>query len=121
MFNDKSEILLVRENVPSRKGWGIPGGQTNRNELIEEASIRETFEETGVKSEFIELIGIRELSNFRFKSSEIYFLALLKAKTYQLNIDKNEIIEAKWAGKVSFRGFLKGFINELIGGSQEYY
>ena len=94
-------MLLVRENVPTRKGWGIPGGQVNRNELIEEAAKRETFEETGVRTDFLEVIGIRELSNFRFHTAEIYFLSLLKAKSSELNIDKNEILEAKWMGKVS--------------------
>lgn len=93
-------MLLVRETVPERKGWGIPGGQANRNELIQESCEREVWEETGIKANFIELLGIRELNNFRFNSSELYFLSFLQAQNTDFNIDPFEILEAKWATKV---------------------
>ena len=91
--------------MPSRKGWGIPGGQANKNELIHTASEREVFEETGIKSEFIEILGLREIDNFRFEASEIYFLSLLKAKSDKIDIDPDEILEGKWATKVVFITF----------------
>lgn len=93
-------MLLVRENLPSREGWGIPGGQANFNELAHQGAMREVFEETGIETEFLELLAFRELNNFRFGSSEIFFLSLLKAKNKEFNIDKHEILEAKWAKKV---------------------
>ena len=114
VFNEKKEMLIVRENLPSRKGWGIPGGQSNRNELIHEACVREIFEETGVKSQFIELLGIREISNFRFKSSEIYFLSYLRAINTDLHLDTDEILEAKWGKKVYYIKIVI-FIKKYIG------
>ena len=70
------------------------------NEFANEAAQREVFEETGIKTEFIELLGIREVNNFRFQASEIFFLSLLRAINTDFQIDKYELLEAKWAKQV---------------------
>ena len=62
--------------------------------------MREVFEETGIRTEFVELLGIRELSNFRFGCSEIFFLSHLRALNTDFNICKYEILEARWFDKV---------------------
>jgi len=49
--NEKSEILLLRrsENSHSNPGkWDLPGGKLNRREPLEEAAVREVWEETGI-------------------------------------------------------------------------
>jgi len=45
VFNDKNEILFIRRN----KKWDLPKGKIEKGETYEEAAIRETEEETGVK------------------------------------------------------------------------
>jgi ADP-ribose pyrophosphatase YjhB (NUDIX family) len=44
----------------------IPGGAIDSGEDIADAAIREVFEETGVKTEFVTMLSFRHLHNFRF-------------------------------------------------------
>jgi 8-oxo-dGTP diphosphatase len=49
--NEKDEFLLLRrsENSHSNPGkWDLPGGKLIRGELLEEAVVREVWEETGI-------------------------------------------------------------------------
>lgn len=45
--NDK--YLIVKPTGGTTKGWGIPKGKRDPGELILDAAIRETYEETGLK------------------------------------------------------------------------
>lgn len=45
VFNDKREILFIRRNSK----WDLPKGKVEKGETYEEAAVRETIEETGVK------------------------------------------------------------------------
>lgn len=46
VFNDKKEILFIRRNGK----WDLPKGKIEKKETHQEAAIRETEEETGVKN-----------------------------------------------------------------------
>ena len=48
--NNKGEVLFIYRN----NKWDLPKGKAERNETIEETSIREVEEETGVKGLTIE-------------------------------------------------------------------
>jgi 8-oxo-dGTP pyrophosphatase MutT (NUDIX family) len=45
VFNDKKEILFIYRNSK----WDLPKGKVEKGETYEEAALRETIEETGVK------------------------------------------------------------------------
>ncbi len=45
VFNAKKEILFIRRNSK----WDLPKGKVEKGETFEEAAVRETMEETGVK------------------------------------------------------------------------
>ena len=48
-FEDKMQLLLVeRRNEPFKGKWCLPGGFVNIDEELEEAVVRELFEETGL-------------------------------------------------------------------------
>jgi 8-oxo-dGTP diphosphatase len=51
-------IVLQRRNKEPKKGyWVLPGGFVDRGETLEEAAIREFFEETGLQSQINCLLG----------------------------------------------------------------
>ena len=56
IFNDLGEVLLERRS--DNGFWGLPGGAVEIGESVEEAIIREVFEETGLRVTVERLIGI---------------------------------------------------------------
>ena len=50
-------VLLQRRSIWSHQGgtWGLPGGARDSHETPEQAAIRETYEETGVRPDQVEL------------------------------------------------------------------
>jgi len=53
------KILLVKRRIPPFIGkFAFPGGHLKYGESVEDCAIRETFEETGVKVEPKEILGV---------------------------------------------------------------
>ncbi len=53
---DENRVLLQRRK--DNRLWGVPGGSLEPGESLEEAAIRETFEETGLVIEKMALFGV---------------------------------------------------------------
>lgn len=54
-----SHILLLRRGVNPQKGkWAMPGGYVDRGETVEAAAVRETSEESGIKTKIQRLLGV---------------------------------------------------------------
>lgn len=51
-----SILLIERKNKPF--GWALPGGFIDYGETVEQGAVRELLEETGIKAEKIELLGV---------------------------------------------------------------
>ncbi len=58
LLNNKNELLLVAKK--EHMEWFTPGGRVEPGESIEQAAIRETYEETGLSVEILKLVYIRE-------------------------------------------------------------
>ncbi len=54
--NSRGEILMQLRS--DTKDWGLPGGSLEIGEKVEEAAKRELWEETGLKAEDAELMGV---------------------------------------------------------------
>ncbi len=53
------ELLLVRRNhAPALGRWAFPSGFVDAGEVVEDAALREVFEETGVTARLDGLIGV---------------------------------------------------------------
>lgn len=56
--------------------WGIPSGYLEPNEPIAKGTEREFLEETGMRSQFAYMLGLREI--YGELGSEYYFVNLLR-------------------------------------------
>ncbi|MFW9826349.1 MAG: NUDIX domain-containing protein [Candidatus Thorarchaeota archaeon] len=54
----KDLVLIRRKNPPFQGELALPGGFVDIGETIEEACIREAYEETNIKIKLIKLIGV---------------------------------------------------------------
>jgi ADP-ribose pyrophosphatase YjhB (NUDIX family) len=58
-ITDAGELVLLRRGIePGRGRWAQPGGFLEIDETVHEAAIRETLEETGLRIEPGEIIGL---------------------------------------------------------------
>jgi 8-oxo-dGTP diphosphatase len=55
---DGGIVLVKRGSPPHQEEWSLPSGFVEADESAEEAALREAEEETGLKIEIIELIGV---------------------------------------------------------------
>ena len=84
IVNPKREILLVlRKNEPKKGMWGLPSGFAEVNETIEEASLRELKEETGISGIVLRLLDTR--SHFNEFYGDLIWV------TYEVNWTGGEI------------------------------
>ena len=92
IINSKNELLLVKRNIAPNIGkWSFPSGFVDSGEILEEALIRETMEETGVKINVEKLLG-----TYSTKDEQIVFIAYLaNTKSTKITINQ-EVQEARF-------------------------
>jgi ADP-ribose pyrophosphatase YjhB (NUDIX family)/ribosomal protein S18 acetylase RimI-like enzyme len=55
---DGGVVLIKRKNRPHKDEWTLPSGFVEADESAEEAAVREAEEETGLKVEIVEMLGV---------------------------------------------------------------
>jgi len=59
---ENGKILLVKRAFdPGAGKWSVPGGLVERGEKLSEACVREAEEETGLKTQVLELINVFDM------------------------------------------------------------
>jgi len=97
-YNNKLKILLIQQKFGSSANkWALPGGFVKDNETLEHAVIRELYEETGVKTNYLEqLYTFGEINrDERARIITIAYIALINPKNYSLSAD-TDAKDAKW-------------------------
>lgn len=105
VINDKNEVLVVQEKycAPQFVGlWKIPTGFIVESEEIFTGAVREVKEETGVDTEFLEVVAFRHVHNVAFEKSDLFFICMLKPVSTHIMVDDHEIQAAKWMPLVEF-------------------
>lgn len=55
----RGRIVLIKRRANPFKGyWALPGGHVNNKESVENATVREAGEETGLNVKILDLIGV---------------------------------------------------------------
>lgn len=58
--------------------------------------MRETLEETGIRTEFVSLISFRHTHAYTWGIDDLYFACLLQPLNIDIQANPNEIAAAKW-------------------------
>ncbi|RVX15593.1 Nudix hydrolase 8 [Vitis vinifera] len=97
--DDYPQVLVVQEKhyAPALVGlWKIPTGFILEAEEISTGVVREIKEETGIDTEFVEVIAFRHAHNVAFEKSDLFFVCMLRPLSTQIAVDDIEIQAAKW-------------------------
>ena len=92
VYRDDGKILLVRGRF-SRQEWALPGGGVKHNESYEQAAVRETLEEVGLRVYNLRYLGKANSHESYAKFSVRVFAA--HASDYDIKCNF-EIMEARW-------------------------
>lgn len=89
LLDKDNKILLMHRNTKDLKQWELPGGKLEKNELPEQAVVRELKEELNIKVKPIKYIGFKE-----FEDNGI----ILKYHWYKCKIESGipELMEEKF-------------------------
>ncbi len=64
VIDDGKALLIRRGSEPLLGQWSIPGGTLELGETLEEGTVRELMEETGIEVKVLEMIEVFERINF---------------------------------------------------------
>ncbi|KAK9156343.1 hypothetical protein Sjap_003823 [Stephania japonica] len=99
VINDEREVLVVQENAGKFKGtgvWKLPTGVVEQGEDICLGAIREVKEETGIDTEFVEVLLFRQTHKSFFEKSDLLFVCMLRPLSFDIQKQELEIADAKW-------------------------
>ncbi|KAJ7960241.1 Nudix family hydrolase [Quillaja saponaria] len=99
VLNNNREVLVVQEINGRFSGtgvWKLPTGAVNEGEDIYMAAVREVKEETGVDTEFVEVLAFRQSHNAFFRKSDLFIVCMLQPHSFDIQRQTSEIEAAQW-------------------------
>lgn len=106
-----SVALIGRQTRNSRIDWCVPKGHPEGEETLEQAAVREVFEETGIQAEIILKLGAidYEFSAGRKIIAKTVHHYLMRQTGGQLTVENDpnhEAVEARWIRVEELNDFL---------------
>ena len=93
--------LILRRNPKRYRGWGLVKGGIEPDETPEQACLRETFEEIGVRISSDELIKLGHTSAYFDNTKQIIVLvqwfSIFFINDFELELEAEEWAEHRWA------------------------
>uniref|UniRef100_A0A0E0LDR3 Nudix hydrolase domain-containing protein n=1 Tax=Oryza punctata TaxID=4537 RepID=A0A0E0LDR3_ORYPU len=99
VMNDKREVLAVQEKSGVLRGlgvWKFPTGVVEPGEDINIGAVREVKEETGIDTEFVEVLAFRQSHKAFFDKSDLFFVCILRPLSFDITKQDSEIEAAQW-------------------------
>ncbi|KAJ7963615.1 Nudix family hydrolase [Quillaja saponaria] len=99
VLNNKKEVLVVQEKSGRFQGlgvWKIPTGVVDAGEELFMTAIREVKEETGIDTEFVEVLAFRQAHKLFFGKSDLCFLCILHPLSFDIKKQDLEIEAVQW-------------------------
>uniref|UniRef100_A0A5B7APF9 Putative nudix hydrolase 2 n=1 Tax=Davidia involucrata TaxID=16924 RepID=A0A5B7APF9_DAVIN len=99
VMNEKREVLVVQEKSGKFRGtgvWKFPTGVVDEGEDICDAAVREVKEETGIDTNFVEILAFRQSHREFFEKSDLFFMCMLQALSFDIQKQESEIEAAQW-------------------------
>lgn len=92
------EVLLIRRAREPWKGmWALPGGFVEVGERVEEAARRELMEETGLRGDIVDLLGVWSDPKRDPRGHIVTTAFVMKVSgIVDVGLDEEETIEARW-------------------------
>ncbi|PRQ52475.1 putative hydrolase [Rosa chinensis] len=99
VVSSKREVLVVQEANGFFRDtgvWKLPTGVVDEGEDIFAAAVREVKEETGIETEFVEMLAFRHSHKAFFRKSDLFFICMLKPHSFEIQKQDLEIAAAQW-------------------------
>lgn len=96
---NNGKLLMVQEKNGPLRGtgiWKMPTGLSDAGEDLHQAAVREVKEETGIDTEFVSILNIRQSHTALFGKSDLFFVCLLKPKNTTIEMQPAEISACDW-------------------------
>ncbi|MDY6789614.1 MAG: NUDIX hydrolase [Candidatus Nanohaloarchaea archaeon] len=92
----EGEVLLIKRRFEPFKGtWGLPGGQLEEGETLEECAVREMKEETGLKVSIKSMLGVYSDPDRDPRGQVISVAYVVEQEGEELDPGR-EVMEAEW-------------------------
>ncbi|MBI2941741.1 MAG: NUDIX domain-containing protein [Chloroflexi bacterium] len=92
VIRDGRALLIRRGQEPRRGWWQIPGGYVEHDEEFDRAVVREVFEEAGVHTRVVDVLGLR--NSVGAPSTNVYVVFRLEPLSGEPTCDGDEITGA---------------------------
>ena len=124
-LNKKGQILMIKDTGTVKfygNYWKLPGGRVDLFEDLATASVRETFEECGIKTKFKSILGFRETMNHPnvpMNRSDIFYITRVELENENedtITMCERELLDAKWVDidKIGSKEFPVSKVGEAI-------
>jgi mutator protein MutT len=122
IIHDGKVLLTKRGNEPGYGKWGLPGGVVELGEKVEEAIIREVYEETGIKVEPLKILAVLDSIRIDNEQKIRFHYVLIEFLCRYIHgcvTSSDDALDARWVSakkldEVDIMSFTKNFIEKVI-------